>query len=484
MAQVCPKCAGLEPGCTVCNAPPQRVRTPDVGGIDNILYLHYPLPEGIRISQLFGANPQWYTISRGHNGIDWACMVGTEIYAMQDGVVIRADAVDGKVGYGRHVRIQHPQGISIYGHLSALRCSVGDQVKAGQLIGLSGGAVTDPASGNSTGPHLHAEYRLTEVPNPVPGGYVYNAINILPLLMEVGEWEVQGVDLSAWNGVMDFSILHQHVQYVTIRLGYGDGWKDSRCDEYRDQAIAEDMPYLGYWYANIGQNIDAHANGFVSVAAEKPGIIGYEEDYERTYLSDKVATLNWIKGFDTKLKTMVTLKTSPYSNWNFWNSFVAPNNYFTDEQWVAHWTNAPAPMMPPGWTWKKGCKWQWSADGNGLAKEYGMVSDGDNDMDLDRWYGTIAEFNARYGTHILPIGEVTEPPEEPITDFLMQCIVDSLYVRNGPGTAYGIVGHLHRGEEVALMNIGGTNAWMQIKSGPYAGKWCAVQTSMRYMNPK
>jgi len=34
------------------------------------------------------------------------------------------------------------------------------------------------------------------------------------------------------------------------------------------------------------------------------------------------------------------------------------------------------------------------------------------------------------------------------------------------------------------MNIGGTNAWMQIKSGPYAGKWCAVQTSMRYMNPK
>lgn len=480
MAQICPRCGGLEVGCPVCDAPPKTERPPDIGGIESIMNLHYPLPEGIRISQLFGVNPQWYTISKGHNGVDWASVVKTPSYAMKDGRIIVARN-DGKVGYGRHVRIQHDNGISIYGHLSEIKVAVGDYVKAGQLIGLTGGAVTDPGSGWSTGPHLHAEYRLEGVPNPVPGGYVYNAIDILPLLVSGMDYEVQGVDLSAWNGVMDFNILKKKVQYCVIRLGYGDGWKDSRCDTYRAQAIAVDMPYFGYWYTKAGQSIDAHANGFASVAAEKPGLIGYEEDFEYT-IKDKAGTLSWIQGFDTKLKSMVNKKTSPYSNWNFWANMVAPNTYFTEEQWTANWTTAPAPYMPPGWKWQEGCKWQWSADGNGKAKEYGMVQDGDVDMDLNRYYGTVDRFNSRYGTHILPIGVIEPPP--PTTDFIMECIVDSLYVREGPGIAYRAVGGIHRGEQVALMNVGGSSAWMQIKSGIYAGKWCAVQTSMRYMNPK
>lgn len=158
--------------------------------------LYYPLPEGIRISQYFGSNPSWYPASKGHNGIDWACTVGTPIYAMEDGEVIRADATSGKTGYGRHVRLKHPEGQSIYGHLSTMYVKVGDKVKAKQLIGLSGGATTDPASGFSTGAHLHGEYRVDNLPNPVPGGYVYNAFDFLPILVEsplpegVTKWEV------------------------------------------------------------------------------------------------------------------------------------------------------------------------------------------------------------------------------------------------------------------------------------------------------
>jgi murein DD-endopeptidase MepM/ murein hydrolase activator NlpD len=133
-------------------------------------------------------NPDWYTISKGHNGIDWATPVGTPVYAMQDGVVSRSmdysqpGQTDGKIGYGRHVRIQHPQGVSIYGHFSRRDVAEGDVVKAGQQLGLSGGATSDPNSGFSTGAHLHAEYRMDGILNPVPGGFVYNAIDILPLL--------------------------------------------------------------------------------------------------------------------------------------------------------------------------------------------------------------------------------------------------------------------------------------------------------------
>jgi len=149
--------------------------------------LYYPLPEGIRISQAFGVNPQWYPSSKGHNGVDWACGVGTPIYAMDNGKVIRADALQGKTGYGRHIRIQHETGVSIYGHLSKMFVGVGENVTVGQIIGLSGGAITDPACGNSTGAHLHGEFRLDGIENPVPGGYTYNAIDILPLLLSYPE---------------------------------------------------------------------------------------------------------------------------------------------------------------------------------------------------------------------------------------------------------------------------------------------------------
>jgi hypothetical protein len=146
--------------------------------------LFYPLDEGdFTVSQRFGVNPQAYPISKGHNGVDWAVPRGNNVYAMEDGEVIISEARKEKTGYGRQVRIQHPEGISIYGHLSQLMVKQGELVKGRQVIGLSGGTVEDPCSGNSSGAHLHAEYRLNAGAPQVPGGYVYNAIDIYPLLV-------------------------------------------------------------------------------------------------------------------------------------------------------------------------------------------------------------------------------------------------------------------------------------------------------------
>lgn len=210
------------------------IPTPGVPPLPEPLKLHYPLPEGIRISQLFGENPSWYPTSKGHNGIDWACPVGTPIFAMRDGTVIRADETSGKASYGRHVRIQHDNGISIYGHLSVLQTSVGMVVTAGQQIGLSGGDPSDPGSGFSTGPHLHGEYRLTDVPNPVPGGYVYNAIDLLPVLVSE-EPELPPTD-PLYEAKVTASVLN-------VRAGAGTNYgvircikKDTVCNIYEEQA--------------------------------------------------------------------------------------------------------------------------------------------------------------------------------------------------------------------------------------------------------
>lgn len=89
---------------------------------------------------------------RPHSGIDIALNVGDSIFAAFDGVV-RLAKYNG--GYGNCIVIRHHNNLeTLYGHLSKINVKVGQEVKAGQVIGLGGN------TGRSTGPHLHFECRL------------------------------------------------------------------------------------------------------------------------------------------------------------------------------------------------------------------------------------------------------------------------------------------------------------------------------------
>lgn len=86
---------------------------------------------------------------RMHKGVDWACPVGTTVYASCGGTVIQA-SYNG--GYGNNVVIQHPDGrMTRYAHNSKLLVHVGQHVEQGEPIALSGN------TGRSTGPHVHFE---------------------------------------------------------------------------------------------------------------------------------------------------------------------------------------------------------------------------------------------------------------------------------------------------------------------------------------
>lgn len=84
-----------------------------------------------------------------HTGIDIEAPYGSKVVATADGVVEMA----GYYGeYGKTVLIRHPSGyMTLYGHLSEISVKVGQEVKAGQVIGRVG------STGRSTGPHLHYE---------------------------------------------------------------------------------------------------------------------------------------------------------------------------------------------------------------------------------------------------------------------------------------------------------------------------------------
>lgn len=94
-----------------------------------------------------------------HSGIDIDAPFGTPVRATGDGTVTGAAMGS---GYGREVELNHGHDVmTVYGHLSAIAVVPGQRVIRGQVIGYVG------QSGRATGPHLHYEVRVHNVPvNP------------------------------------------------------------------------------------------------------------------------------------------------------------------------------------------------------------------------------------------------------------------------------------------------------------------------------
>ena len=98
-----------------------------------------------------------------HSGIDIANpnrQIGDPITAFMPGTVIYAGEIFW--GFGKHIIIDNGDNItSIYGHLSAIYVTKGQQVKPADVIGTEGN------TGWATGPHLHFQIDVFGIPvNP------------------------------------------------------------------------------------------------------------------------------------------------------------------------------------------------------------------------------------------------------------------------------------------------------------------------------
>jgi murein DD-endopeptidase MepM/ murein hydrolase activator NlpD len=86
-----------------------------------------------------------------HPGLDIAVPVSTQVRASGGATV---NQIGDDPEYGLYVLLDHPEEYqTMYGHLSRIIVTDGQNVEAGEVIGLSGN------SGRSTAPHLHFEIR-------------------------------------------------------------------------------------------------------------------------------------------------------------------------------------------------------------------------------------------------------------------------------------------------------------------------------------
>lgn len=128
--------------------------------LENLAYSPSLWPVVGRVTSSFGERQDPFNGEGAfHTGVDIAGDYGEPVRATADGTVEKAGF---GTGYGREIILDHGHGVeTLYAHLSGFAVTPGEQVRRGEVIGYIG------MSGRSTGPHLHYEVRIRNVPvNP------------------------------------------------------------------------------------------------------------------------------------------------------------------------------------------------------------------------------------------------------------------------------------------------------------------------------
>ena len=124
--------------------------------------LGWPVSGEITSPYGYRTHPIWGTTIY-HSGIDIGVDEGTPVHAADGGTVAWSGWMG---GYGYAVVIDHGNGMStLYAHNSDLAVSEGQDVGKGQVVAYAG------STGNSTGPHVHFEVRISGDPVD-PMGYL------------------------------------------------------------------------------------------------------------------------------------------------------------------------------------------------------------------------------------------------------------------------------------------------------------------------
>lgn len=180
------------------------------------------------VTQTWGVNPSSYARFglKGHNGVDYGTPMRTPIIAPHGGTIL--EVANDPQGYGLYVKIENDQEGSILAHLSRQDVKVGQVVKEGEQIGLSG------TTGNSTGSHLHWGYYRK--PRNKADGYS-GTINPFPYLSENQDDEnpLQACLTAHKKAVDDYALLEK--EYKAKK----EEWTatEKRLIQEKDQAIKD-----------------------------------------------------------------------------------------------------------------------------------------------------------------------------------------------------------------------------------------------------
>lgn len=292
-----------------------------------------------------------------HNGMD---LVGDDkrIYAVQSGAVVvsvNTEPPNSAWQFGSRVWIKDAQGkIACYNHLSERLVKEGDQIKAGQQIGVEG------STGRSTGSHLHFEVR-----DRLGAGYkVYSAAEYLGIPnvtgiytpksepAERGDAMFKGIDVSHHNGTIDWrKVKESGIDFAMIRAGYG--FSASQVDKKFKYNITNALKYGidcgSYWFSYATNPAEARAEASLFLQVIKPYPLEYpiafDFEYDSViYAEKKGVTITSSLASEIADAFMDECAKAKYYIVNYTNNDYL-QRYFTSpklkqyEVWLARWTS-------------------------------------------------------------------------------------------------------------------------------------------------
>ncbi len=140
--------------------------------VNNVPSGSFAVPVNGQITSTFGMRVHPITKEeKMHNGVDFGIPKGTPVSSASNGIVVKVQngCTEGDFscggGWGNYVIVRHSINKktyeTVYAHLSTPTTSVGQKIKGGEVIGLSGN------TGSSSGAHLHFEVHLNGIKNPI-----------------------------------------------------------------------------------------------------------------------------------------------------------------------------------------------------------------------------------------------------------------------------------------------------------------------------
>lgn len=283
---------------------------------------------------------------------------------------------------------------------------------------------------------------------------------------------ITGVDISRYQGEVNFDLLKTKAQFVFIRAASAKN-QDAYLVRNVQEAQRVGIPY-GLYFVPIPVSQTAfkvQSEYHASLLAEYGGQLLPVLDLETDGGMNKNDLGNWMEKYVkwfmdfTKIEQLEKIITYTRATW-FDIEMPLTNTFWRTLLWVAHYNLViSAPKIPAEWanhkkTW---LLWQYSADGNDKGHEYGAQSD---DIDINRFNGDAARFEQVFGCKP---GELAgqPPPQQDIINPLYQARVkySSINMRAGPGTTFSDIGTLQGGADIPVVAESGD--WSEVRGYVY-----------------
>jgi GH25 family lysozyme M1 (1,4-beta-N-acetylmuramidase)/chitodextrinase len=215
---------------------------------------------------------------------------------------------------------------------------------------------------------------------------------------------LHGVDVSSWDGTINWPALAAATEFAIIRSSCGNGYVDPNLSYNQAQARSLGMlrGYYHYCYPDYGYSATSEADWMLAkIGTIQPGEV-LCLDYERPNYSSCVT---WCKAFLDRIYAQTGLKPYIYMNLSTVNSYnwssVASAGY---PLWLAYWDGIDNPLIPATVAYWGNCTMkQWNGE---QSIQVGPLTN----ADVDVFNGNANDFQS-HG----PSGwqQDTEPPTVP-----------------------------------------------------------------------